>query len=79
MAEPVTIHPANPAKSSPQHEVSRQDRWLARVPTWLPFVVVGLAAAAAYFNALWNGFALDDFYIVATNARVHHLTNLRDI
>jgi protein O-mannosyl-transferase len=38
-----------------------------------------LAAVAVYLNALANGFALDDIYIIERNARVHDLTNLRAI
>src|SRR5690606_23003950 len=32
-----------------------------------------------YANALANGFALDDVYIIQRNPRVHDLSNLRDI
>ncbi len=44
----------------------------------LLLVVVG-AALLVYGNSLWNGFAYDDTPIIALNARVHHLGNLRDI
>src|SRR5437868_4782680 len=32
----------------------------------------GLLALAASFNGLWNGFAYDDVFVVATNDLVHH-------
>jgi hypothetical protein len=42
-------------------------------------VLVVLAAVVVYLNALANGFAFDDRYIVLENTRVHDITNLRDI
>jgi hypothetical protein len=44
-----------------------------------PIALVLLAAAAVYANALANGFALDDVYIVKQNPRVHALGDLRSI
>lgn len=38
-----------------------------------------LVAIAVYINSLWNGFALDDTFIVEGNRRVHDLGNLRSI
>jgi protein O-mannosyl-transferase len=38
-----------------------------------------LTAAAVYLNALSNGFALDDVFIIRENARVHDLSDLRAI
>lgn len=38
-----------------------------------------LVAIAVYANSAWNGFALDDTFIVEGNSRVHDLTNLREI
>lgn len=40
---------------------------------------VALVAIAVYINSAWNGFALDDTFIVEGNRRVHDITNLRDI
>ena len=41
--------------------------------------IVALAAAAVYLNALGNGFALDDVWIIEQNDRVHSLADLRAI
>jgi protein O-mannosyl-transferase len=38
---------------------------------------VAAVAILVYANALWNGFALDDVYIIANNTRVHDLSDLR--
>jgi Tfp pilus assembly protein PilF len=40
---------------------------------------VFMVAAAVYINSAWNGFALDDTFIVEMNSRVHDLTDLRSI
>jgi protein O-mannosyl-transferase len=48
-----------------------------RRPVLLALLV--LAASAVYLNALANGFALDDVYIIQRNPRVHDLTDLRAI
>jgi tetratricopeptide (TPR) repeat protein len=44
-----------------------------------PPALAVLAAALVYANALANGFAFDDVFVVQTNTRVHDLGNLRDI
>lgn len=49
--------------------------WLRRLAPWL----AALVACAVYFNALHNGFALDDKVIVDQNPLVHHLAAMRDI
>jgi hypothetical protein len=41
--------------------------------------IAALAAVIVFVNALANGFAFDDVFIIQTNARVHDLGNLRDI
>jgi protein O-mannosyl-transferase len=40
---------------------------------------IAFAALLVYANALWNGFAYDDVYIIQHNARVHDLADLRSI
>jgi tetratricopeptide (TPR) repeat protein len=42
-------------------------------------MLVIAAAVVPYLNALWNGFAFDDTFIIQTNARVHNLRAWRDI
>jgi Tfp pilus assembly protein PilF len=44
-----------------------------------PSALVVTAALLVYANALWNGFALDDVYIVQSNTRVQQLGNLDNI
>jgi hypothetical protein len=51
----------------------------ARLRTLGPPILVVLAALIVYANALANGFALDDNFIVQTNTRVHDLANVRAI
>lgn len=41
--------------------------------------IIVVAALLPYLNALANGFAFDDAYIIQTNARVHNLRAWRDI
>ena len=36
-------------------------------------LAVAVAALAVYANSLWNGFAYDDIWIIASNERVHQL------
>jgi tetratricopeptide (TPR) repeat protein len=45
--------------------------FLRRHGAWL---AVALAAIAVYANSLFNGYALDDVFIIQTNTRVHQLT-----
>ncbi len=40
---------------------------------------VAVAAVAVYANSIWNGFAYDDNFIIATNTRVHQLRDLKAI
>lgn len=47
-----------------------------RVARYGPAALIVLAAVAVYANALANGFALDDEFIVRMNMRVHDLRNL---
>lgn len=42
-------------------------------------LAVALLAIAVHANALWNGWALDDNFIIAFNNRVHQLTDLSRI
>lgn len=51
-------------------------RQLRALPGWSVAVLVALAAAAVYANALGNGYALDDDYILRNNPLVHGLGNL---
>ncbi len=45
----------------------------------LPVALVVLVALAAYATSLGNGYAYDDVWIIQNNARVHELSNLREI
>jgi len=44
-------------------------------PRWAAFAAVACAAILPYLNAVANGFALDDVYIIERNARVHQLAH----
>jgi len=48
---------------------------LTRRHCWLHITAVALVACACYVNSLWNGFALDDNFIVLGNSRVHQLSD----
>ncbi len=50
-----------------------------RLTRYGPGILVALTAIAVYANALANGFAFDDVFIVQNNPRVHALHDLRSI
>ena len=46
---------------------------------WLHVMAIALVACACYANSVWNGYAMDDNFIILGNPRVHQLNDQSQI